>query len=243
MNFPEDKAKAIEADLANIKLEAVLVVKSEVDNQNAAVFLGKVKARYKRLEDLRKEFTAPMNEAVKKINARFKMYTEPLEELETKVKDAMVVFMRAEQEKAQAEFARQQAEQRAQEEAIAKAEAESRRKQEEAERAAAEATNKKARAEAEKLAQKQKEEQEKLEAKRQSLVPVEVEAPKQTVRTESGTVTAKKVWTFKVINPASIQRQWLILDEKAVRKAIGEGTREIQGLEIYQDFDISSRQV
>ena len=229
MTFPEDKAKAIEADLATIKTEAVLVVKTETDNQNAAAFLGKVKARYNRLEQLRKEFVTPMNESVKKINARFKMFTEPLEELEGKVKSAMADFMKDKLAKAQAEYERQQAELRENEKAIALQEAKARK-------ALDEAKSKKAKAEAEALLAKS-------EAERQALAPVMVEAPKATVRTEAGTVTAKKVWAFALEDIGQVPLEYLALDEKKVRRAIGDGTRTIAGVRIYQEIDISSRQI
>lgn len=42
------------------------------------------------------------------------------------------------------------------------------------------------------------------------------------------------VWTFEVVDINAVPREYLVLDETAVRRAIQAGIREIPGLKIYQ---------
>lgn len=51
----------------------------------------------------------------------------------------------------------------------------------------------------------------------------------------------RKVWTHKLVDLSEVPAEFLMLDEKAVKRAIDSGTREIPGLEIYQDEQISIR--
>jgi membrane protein involved in colicin uptake len=140
-----------------------IIVNNTQQCQDAAVFLGKVKQRYKRLEDLRKEFVAPMNEAVKKINAKFKMFTEPLECIEEKIKGAIASYMKEEERKAKEEFDRKLEEERKINEENERKAIEAMRLEEEAQKAIVEATNKKQREEAAKLAEEAKRKASELE--------------------------------------------------------------------------------
>ncbi|MGC9030087.1 MAG: hypothetical protein ACP5LD_10495 [Desulfomonilaceae bacterium] len=105
------------------------------------------------------------------------------------------------------------------------------------------------------MEQKRKEEEEFLRKKREILArlaekkgetvapppPVEPMPIPAAVRTEDGLVTTRKVWTFRVINELLIPREYLVLDESKVRKAIAAGVREIPGLEIYQHEEVVVR--
>lgn len=64
--------------------------------------------------------------------------------------------------------------------------------------------------------------------------PIVPEAPKAT-RTEKGTMTFKEVWKFKVSNPQEVPRDYLMVDESAIRKAVQAGMRNIPGVEIYSE--------
>ncbi|MFN3327783.1 MAG: hypothetical protein ACK40U_02865, partial [Fervidobacterium pennivorans] len=44
----------------------------------------------------------------------------------------------------------------------------------------------------------------------------------------------RMVWTFEVVDINAVPREYLVLDETAVRRAIQAGIREIPGLKIYQ---------
>lgn len=105
------------------------------------------------------------------------------------------------------------------------------------------------------MEQKKREEEEFLRKKREILArlaekkgetvapppPVETMPIPAAVRTENGLVTTRKVWTFRVIDESLIPREYLVLDESRVRKAIAAGVREIPGLEIYQHEEVVVR--
>ncbi|MEM3646834.1 MAG: hypothetical protein QW334_01630 [Thermofilum sp.] len=66
--------------------------------------------------------------------------------------------------------------------------------------------------------------------------PVDLPPVVSAVKTHTGsTVATRKVWTFRVVDLSLVPREYLVLDESKVRKAIAAGVREIPGLEIYQE--------
>lgn len=77
------------------------------------------------------------------------------------------------------------------------------------------------------------------EAKEKGIEPVKVEAPvipaePKITRTESGSASGRKVWTFEVVNIDEVPREYLSLNEKKVRDAVRAGVREIPGIRIFQ---------
>lgn len=60
-------------------------------------------------------------------------------------------------------------------------------------------------------------------------------------RGTSSTASSRKVWKFEILDESKIPRQYLIVDESKIRAAIKLGTREIEGVKIFEDFDISVR--
>lgn len=82
--------------------------------------------------------------------------------------------------------------------------------------------------------------------------PVEVPAPvavvvppvaeaSRGVKTDYGTTSVRKVWKFEVTDSALVPRQFLMVDEQAIRRAVAEGARTIEGVRIYQDEQLSVR--
>lgn len=68
-----------------------------------------------------------------------------------------------------------------------------------------------------------------------------VERPQATVRAEGGSkTTARKVWNFQVVNPNLVPREFLVVDEKAIGRAVTMGIRAVDGVNIFEDFDISA---
>ncbi len=229
LDLEPQKAAAIEADLATIKNRAAsMVVTSEEQNSIASLLLGDVKSRLKRLEDIRKDLVGPMNDAVKKLNNKFKLWTEPLEAIEEDVKEAMAVYYVKKEEAARRELEIRLEDQR-------KAEAEAARVKAAAMAAMEAAKNAKQRAEAEKLAQKAE------AAEQLALAPIEVLAPEKSVRTANGLTTAKKAWKFRIIDQALVPDDFKCVDAAKVNRLIGAGTRSISGLEIYEDIEISHK--
>ena len=57
---------------------------------------------------------------------------------------------------------------------------------------------------------------------------------KAAVRTEAGTSYQRKTWTFEVEKPDEVPREYMLLNEGAVRAAIKNGVRTIPGLKIFE---------
>ena len=66
--------------------------------------------------------------------------------------------------------------------------------------------------------------------------------PETVVRTDEGmTAYTRKVWTFAVVDEAQVPREYLSLDRQKVLGAIRAGVREIPGLRIYEETQVSIR--
>lgn len=65
--------------------------------------------------------------------------------------------------------------------------------------------------------------------------PVVLERPDNKI----GNTQTRKVWTFKVIDFGKVPDEYKVLSNPWVNKAIREGVREIPGIEIYQEEQLS----
>lgn len=59
--------------------------------------------------------------------------------------------------------------------------------------------------------------------------------PSKVTRTDSGTSHIRKEWTFEITDPGNVPREYMKVDEQAIRKAVKAGIREIAGVRIYQE--------
>ncbi|MCB2188623.1 MAG: hypothetical protein KQJ78_19555 [Deltaproteobacteria bacterium] len=64
--------------------------------------------------------------------------------------------------------------------------------------------------------------------------PIVPPAPSVT-RTESGSSHGQKTWAFEVIDPQQVPGKYKIVDEKAIRRDVRAGVREIPGVKIFQE--------
>lgn len=74
-------------------------------------------------------------------------------------------------------------------------------------------------------------------AAERSLSVAELEAPRaqlRGVKTVDGKVTYRQVWEFEVVDPQAIPREYLIVNEAAIKHALAAGVREIPGVNIFQ---------
>lgn len=94
------------------------------------------------------------------------------------------------------------------------------------------------------------EEQAKLEAeamakaKAEGKSEVEVAIVNEEVKTQRGdvaTTTVKKVWKAEIMDETLVPREYLVVDQVAINKAVRDGVRSIPGVKIYQDEQISIR--
>ncbi len=247
-------------EATRIAEEATFLAVQDQETLNVAVMLGgNAKKISKAIDAKRKAIILEPAEFVRGVNAICKVITDRLDEAEriTKGKisqhQAKVELERREaerrareaadalQRKLDAEVA--EANRKAQAEARARAEAEQAIIRAKMETEARERGAKKAEldaltkvAEAERLEAIRKAEAEAAKnavTAPQVVAPVTQEAPRVT-RTEAGSASQRKNWTFEILNEAEVEDQYKSIDEQKIRNAIKMGTREAKGLRIYE---------
>lgn len=211
--------KVIDKELQTLeRAHSEIVITSSQTFEVANSFLKAVKDRIKEIESQRTDKVRPLNEEVKRINAEFKAITEYGEKIkiqfENKIK-AYLIELQKEEEKKQAELRKIQLEKlKAEQDALEKKALEQNSSQ-----VLNEAIGKEIAIE-------------KIQEK-----PLEVQ---KTFGTEVKS-TLKKVWRFEIKDEDLIPRAYLMVDEVKIRKFIGTGVREIPGVRIYEDVDLSQR--
>lgn len=211
------------------QIKSVVII-DDASNQVAAEFLSGIKARIKRVDQIRKEFTQPLNDQVKKINNIFNPKIEFLENIEASIKGAMVKYMDEQERRAQVEAARLRKEQEEKE----------RKAREEAERLRIEAE--KAKGEKKEFL---KQEAEKVEQAAMNQVHVVAE-PQHTVRAGAAVVSKKKVWKWRVADEKVLREkhpELFMVNDKAMSEFV-QGIRSegvIDGIEIFQESIIAAR--
>lgn len=243
VTFEEVGPKISETSKALIEEIRTLKIVDDSGQQLAIDAREKVRVCLKRIEEIRKTAVGPLNDKVKHINSQAKFYLEPLEFALTAVtktlKDYMDEKARIAEEKARKIREEQEAKERAEREKLEEAQRKQRELEEQAAKASHEEQENLERA-AREEAKKAEEAQAALDAKEVQLV----EEPLKSVRTESGAmITRKMKWTWSVedINLLYKSRPDLFLvDEKKINKLVKEGQREIPGLKIYQESQLSA---
>lgn len=215
---PEAKVAEIEKAIIPLQKEAsAVVIKSEEDFAEATTLVAKVKGYINRVTEVQEFFTNPHKKAradaltaMRKIEALFAPKLVPLEAMEKSIKRAMSDY-RIEQEN--------------------KTRAEEKRLQD--------------------IRDKANEKREE-EGKGQILTPVKsVERPMATMKTEQGNATMKKTWKHETTDRDALYTDKAFLaklftfciekghDEQVLRAMVKEGVREVAGVRIYEDFDVS----
>lgn len=212
------------ADLANVQkhLEG-LVIK----DQGGAVAVHNGLAETKRLRELaemtRKAQVSPLNDQVRVLNNAWRPLTDALDKLEATAKRTLLAWNQAEAER----VAREQ-------EAARKAREEAARKEREA----------LAKAEATKSSKVREREMAKANAASQELMAARVAEPMAAptgIKTDHGSSWTRLEWVHKVVDPQAVPREFLAVDEKAIRAAVAKGVRDIPGVTIYQEEQIATR--
>ncbi len=217
-------------------------VTSSAENLALAESVKIVKGEIKRLEADRVSFTGPINEQIARINARYKLATEPLRQFETVAKNAIILWdeierkqiaaenerrriaAEAEEAKLRAEKAKQEAAWRAKEEAarqkLARQEALIASAKNEAARALAEAAAAKARAEQEKAAAT-------AELRREQAEAIQVVAPIVEQVKAAGTSVRSK-WRAEIIDADMVPANYCVPDQKKLDKIVNAMAGKIQ---------------
>lgn len=189
-----------------------LAIKSLEDEGKTADVLAKIKQAGQNAEAVRKEIGDPFRTVTEIVNGRFKAITETFAAAEKRIKGKILEF--------RAEIERQQREQE--------------RKEREAREAAARE------AEAKRI--------EALVAGRPApAAPPPPPPPEQkpampttTVGAGGGSIGIRKVWTFEIIDENLIPREYLMVNEKLIRAAVGAGKRSIPGVRIFEQSSVAS---
>lgn len=106
--------------------------------------------------------------------------------------------------------------------------------------------------EKERAKQLKKEEKAKASGKSVDIVPVAtVERRQPTMKTEAGSATTKKVWKYEILDVHALPKKYKdAILEKALERdiagviingAVKGGAREIKGVKIFEDFEVSVR--
>ena len=186
-----------------------------------------VKEYSKKVEARRVELKAPYADFVKQIDAYAKVISQPLLEAETHLKRQLKIWNDV------LEARRLEEEHRLEQERMFR---------EEAARQEIEAAKEEAEAMAMFMGEKDAKRAEivaEAQAER-SLVNIAEDHKANLKGLSSMKVSgARKVWTFEVTNEEDIPREFLVVDEAKIRRAMNAGAREIPGVRIYQDTRIA----
>lgn len=211
----EARARALRDDVG------ALVVASEAGKVAATDVLARIQTFQREAESERVRLVRPLNDHVKVVNDAFKRVLAPVVEADRALRDKVLAYNR-EQQRLAAEKAAEAETLRLQSAARLK----------EAEKAEAKGET----GVAEQLLTG-------AVASEQGAKAAQAEAvlPSRHVVTGAGSSTVRKEWTFRVVEPAQVPREYLVLDERRVREAIRSGVRAIAGLEIFQEEKLAVR--
>ena len=183
------------------------------DYQVAGVELQRVKGAQKRLDDLRKSMTRPLDVAKKAIMDFFRTPEEKLARAEAGIKRAMIGYQSEQDRKRREEQARVDEAARKERERLA--------------------------AQAQKAAASGKiERAEQFEQRAAAVVaPVISREPPKVVG-----VQTREVWKFEVMNPEVVPSQFMSVDEGKIRKVVGalKGDARIEGVRIWSEKAIAA---
>lgn len=221
-------------------------ITSMVDYEKGTSLLFLIKQTAAAFEAERKSLTTPIRLVVEGLNARFKKHTEPLEKAEAILKAKMIGFKQAEDRRlaAEAEAERARLQKIADEEHQVKMEA-ARKEAEEKHQQHLKDLEK----EAERLKAEGKSEEAIAIAVEPPLPPVEIAPPPvvqvqtktlaPTRGTSGGKVSTRTIWKWKLIDITQLDDHYKIPHEIRINAMVGSGVREIKGLEIYSEENMS----
>ncbi len=241
----EVKLQEIEkSTLALVPVIDKMAITTEEQQKDAIDLSNQIKARIKRVEELRQFFVGDLTKQVNKINAEFRAVRQPLEDMLGKIDGKLIEWRKKEMARIEKER---------------KAEEERKRKEWEKEQSRlAKIAEKEAEAERKRLAKEglskkeEKAELKRIEEEKQAKIDegqgdgFEFDGSdfqqNKTVHSETGSATFKKVKDFKVIDPLKIPREYLQVDLVAIRKAVKDGVNNIPGVDIF-DTEVVNRKV
>jgi DNA repair exonuclease SbcCD ATPase subunit len=206
------------AEITQYVSPAKALVVTDAFTQSQAVETGKkIAALRKRVDEKRKELVKPLNDRVDIINDFAKKIGGPIVETETHLKKQIGAFEDLKRKEREAEIERVRKEQ----------EAEEKRKQ----------------AEIAKATKNLDSDIEKITVAVQ--IGAEFKETSKALRAEEKEIQstamkgAKQVWKFEITEEAQVPVAYMTIDEKKIREAVRAGVRDIPGVRIFQETQVS----
>lgn len=216
--------KLATSTLANIKSLRIkvskLVVTNAEDLPKVTDILSGIKTEFKKLETERKKIVQPLNNKVDEVNSTIKMFTSEYKLIEEACKNILVDFKKREDEKLLIEQKKLDAQMLKDQ---AKVETQHEKKMESLS----------------------------IQGVDTSFIPVPVvnaDDYKATgigtqVKGNVGSASFKKVWDFQITDENLIPREYLMVDESKIRKAVKEQKEncKIAGVRVFEDYNVSAK--
>ena len=231
---PERVKEEIRDVVVLVKQSQEIVIKTQSENEKAAVVLSAIKGRYKELDERRKQITKPLDEAKQRVMDLFRQPLDDLKEAESIIKKAISNFA-DEQERIVRE-----AQRKLEEEARKKAEEERRRKEEQ-ERQWRE---KQAKLEAEGKFEEARKAQEKADQRAleaQSVVEEVVPLVMTNIQTKG--ISYREQWKAEIVDIDLLPREYMLPNQQALDKVAQatKGTIPISGVRFICNKIVASK--
>ena len=240
----ESKLSEIQKSNAElVPVVAQLSITTPEENKNAIDMSNQIKARIKRVEELRLFFVGDLTKKVNEINAEFRSVRKPLEDMLGLIDSKLIDWRRKEQaridEEMRIERERKQKEWEKEQARLAKI-AEKEAEKEKKRLAKLDLSKKEEKAELKRI---EEEKQAKIEEAKSEELEFDDSDFQQskTVHSESGATTFKKVTDFEVVNPLEIPREYMQVDLVAIRKAVKSGVKNIPGVRIFETETVNRK--
>ena len=76
-----------------------------------------------------------------------------------------------------------------------------------------------------------------------TIAPVAMPTKKEPVRSDSAVSSAVMVWRHEVVDTAAVPREYLMVDDAAIKAAVKAGIRVVPGVRIFEDAEMRVRRV
>ena len=228
-----------------LERRAAAIVVADVGSLSAATaLLGDVAQASKTVEARRVSFVKPLNEHVKWINSLFKRITEPLDRVDLALREKILAYRKrvtaeaeAERRKAEAERVKAEAIKKAAEVAQRKADAQAKIAALDAELGGDAGVAERSAVVAAVATQTA---QDAAWAVTKADHAILAAVPPPRIVTAGGhQAMARKRWVFEVKDARAVPREFLVVDEKAIRKAVAAGVREIPGVVVFEQEELA----
>jgi len=220
-----------------------IAIGSNEELTSALDLSNQIKARIKRVEELRLFFVEDLTRKVNEINAEFRAVRKPLEQMLDFIDSKAIEWRRKEMTRIDNER---------------KIEEEKKRKEFEKEQARlAKIAEKQAEKERQRLAKLNlSKKDEKIELKRideEKQAKIDEASSEEfnfngndfqqskTVHSDTGSTTFKKVFDCQIVDPLLIPREYLQVDVSAIKKAVKSGVRVIPGVSIFETETVNRK--